>query len=348
MDLVLGIGSGITRFLQKMIDSNKEFAKSIDAVMLSYAIASESPKDFRMIWKRRNIKETYQLPSHIKIFLDNGSFSFATKGYEGSLKAYENFVERVNPEWAPMPRDYIPMKNMTVDEKFGCMIKTMENNQKYAGDRYAMILHGGPAFEEYIKRCQASKEIMSSKYIAVGMYRAERAVFDKLYHYVHTAREAFKDHQLHIFGVGGTRIMIHIAALLGADSIDTVAWYTKSIVWGHIISPNPLRATFSMAEHLTGRRKYSLPKPGDFEDLEKCPCPSCSTVGYEVLKENSDAGDVARITHNVYHLLDERNQVEYHLKNGSYDDWQKERNPELWQRFKQLENAGQSNQLTLF
>ena len=348
MDIILGISPGIAKLATDLFQPNESgihFDK-IDGVMFSYANVKESSREYRKLWKQ-GFHRAYKLPTGAKVFLDNGSYNYATDNtYDGSLKAYENFVEKIQPYWAAQPRDYIPNTAMSSNEIKSCFERTMGNNEKYCEQDYAMILHPGPCFELYLDAFKKSSMLSKSKFVSLGSILGEKSSFNEKCYHISKAREAFPDSHLHILGIGGTRSMVNLSVALGVDAQDSVGWQMKAQRFGHVISPNPAKGTLNVATHLNDRQK--LPSKEDYADLEACECPYCEKYGLKMLEGNEPKSAVARIGHNLWHLTDERDQTAEHVKNGTYDEWQKKRNPKLYNIIRYAQERSKVEQLSLF
>ena len=229
------------------------YIQDIDGVIFSYEHVVNSPRKYQRLWKR-GIREIYRIPKHVKLFLDNGSFGFSSKGYSGSLRAYEVWAQKMEPDWKPMPRDFIPWIEMSDDELTENMNRTIENNLKYSGDDYAMIFHAGPRFEDYLTQFQQEPLLQDPKFIALGSIHGKIQTLSELIYYIKKSKETFPNSHLHLFGVGSMRTTVHIPTLFGVDSIDSAGWYVSASKFGRVISPNIRKQTISIAEHLNERQ----------------------------------------------------------------------------------------------
>jgi len=55
--------------------------------------------------------------------------------------------------------------------------------------------------------------------------------------------------------------------------------------------------------------------------LNECKCPGCQEAGIEGLSVSGTIGFARRATHNLYVLLEELNEIDNRLMNGSYHTW---------------------------
>ena len=361
MDLIIGTNPGIIKMTARCYDETDPlYIEGVDGMMFSYAVALESQKAHRRLWKQ-GFRQGYNLRDEYKIYLDNGSFSFSQQGYTVEPLAYRKFVEQVKPDWYPMPQDYIPGLDMPLDEQWSRMEKTMENNHKWSGSDYAMILHTGACFDEYIKRFKSSEVLMKSKYVALGALASRRLRVSRLtpdsdvsggrstYEYIKETRELFPDAQLHLFGIGGSRSTIHLSALLGADSIDSIAWFTAGGKFGRAVSPVPTKLDVYICS--TNSDKRRKPLKDELEDLEACECPICQEYGLEGLQDPSvGLGVQCRSGHNLYYLIKEKRLVEQHLADGTYQEWHREHyyRPAFHDVTSAIFNPASEKQLSLF
>jgi tRNA-guanine family transglycosylase len=135
-----------------------------------------------------------------------------------------------------------------------------------------------------------------------------QTVLDALVH----VRRTFADKEVHVFGIGGTATL-HLAALLGVDSVDSSGWRNRA---ARGIVQLPGSGDRMVAELGSWRgRKLSLQER---EILRNCPCPTCAYSGLEGLAAGRIAGFCNRATHNLWVLLEEAHWVEDQLMSGTY------------------------------
>ena len=361
MDLIIGVNPGIIKMTARCFDkADPLYIDGIDGMMFSYAVAMESVKIMQRLWKR-GFRSGYDLPDEYSIFLDNGSFSFSQQDYTVNPLSYRKFVEQTQPDWYPQCQDYIPGLDMPLPMQQKCMRKTMANNEAWSGRDYAMVLHAGPCFDEYIKRFKASKTLMNSKYVALGALASRRLRVTRLtpgddlsgdketFEYIKETRETFVDSHLHLFGVGGARATIHLAALLGADSIDSVGWFLAGGKFGRALSPVPSKSDVYICS--TNSEARPAPTREDIADLEACECPTCQEYGLVGLEDPSvGLGVQCRSAHNLYYLVKEKQLVESHLKAGTYKEWHKDHynRPQFHAVTNAIFNPVNETQLSLF
>ena len=160
-------------------------------------------------------------------------FKFSRDGIEVPRQDYEEFVEQAKPDWYAIPQDYIPTPRMEDDEQLKCLKQTMAVNRKYSHDGYVPILHICRHLDKYLNQFEANEGLRSKPIYAIGglvpnllcaaKFMSNGEVLDK----VCQVRTAFADRKLHLFGVGGTATL-HIAVLLGIDSVDSAGWRVRA------------------------------------------------------------------------------------------------------------------------
>src|SRR5206468_9820937 len=150
--------------------------------------------------------------------------------------------------------------------------------------------------------------------IVPNLLRASRAVpyqevLDALIH----VRATFPDRHLHVFGIGGTATL-HLAALLGIDSVDSSGWRNRA-ARGLVQLPG---SGDRMATNL-GKWRGREPSKQEWQRLSRCRCPACKAGGLSALKTDGLRGFCHRATHNLWVLLEEAAWVSKHLSGGTYE-----------------------------
>jgi hypothetical protein len=292
----------------------------LKAVMVSYA-------DFiKMPARRRKAMEqglhTYLgVPKNVSIYLDNGAFYFLRNDGKVDWDEYEAFIKAAQPDWYPIPQDYIPTPKMSDQEQLACLRRTMMVNRAHQGDGYVPVIHISRHLNEYLCQLQAEEQLVTKPGIALGgivpnLLRAPKAmsytdILDNLYQ----ARTKLEKQQLHVFGIGGTATL-HLAALLGIDSVDSSGWRNRG-ARGIIQMPGRGERIVAELGNWRGRR----PDEKEWEMLAKCQCPACQKHGLDGLRANRLHGFCNRATHNLWVLLEEARLIEQHLAKGDYADW---------------------------
>jgi 7-cyano-7-deazaguanine tRNA-ribosyltransferase len=304
-------------------ESSEYYLSQLQAIMISYA-------DFHAMSKRRReamdkgIHESLGIPNKVKIYLDNGAFYFLRREGETSTQDYENFVKEARPDWYPIPQDFIPTPKMDLEEQELCFNKTMNMNLAYqSNSQYIPVVHISSFLEDYINQIQESRELLSKPCIALGgvvpnLLRAPKALsHQKIIDNILQFREAFRNKQLHIFGIGGTATL-HIAALLGINSVDSSGWRNRA-ARGIIQLPGTGERIVAQLGNWRGRELSQK----EVEKLKTCQCPACIKYNLEGLKKKGSEGFWNRATHNLWVLLEEDQLIQTYLTLGieEYQEW---------------------------
>jgi 7-cyano-7-deazaguanine tRNA-ribosyltransferase len=296
------------------------YLPKLQAIMVSYA-------DFHRIPARRRkameqgLHEYLGIPKHIKVYLDNGSFYFSSHDIKVPVQEYCDFVKNAQPNWFPIPQDFIPSPKMTLEEQQNCLELTMDMNCLYWQGDYVPVVHVSIVLEEYVSRLKSYESLLNKEAIALGgivpnLLRASKAMHPKkiLEILIHV-RQEFRDKKLHIFGIGGT-ITLHIAALLGINSVDSSGWRNRA-ARGIVQLPGTGDRIVADLGSWRGRKPTSI----EWEKLSECQCPACKKYGLEGLKANLVQGFCNRATHNLWILIDEARLIQEHLVFGDYKNW---------------------------
>ena len=320
MEIVAGLN--LNSIEPRVWDATSDYHLSkLDAVMVSYAYFHQSPRRCSLAMEI-GLHASLNIPEHVKIYLDNGAFKFSRDGNEVPREKYKEFVETAKPDWHVIPQDYIPAPHMNDDEQLECLQKTMEVNQRYSHDGYVPILHISRHLGEYLRQFEENEKLWKKTSCAIGgivpnLLRAPKAmshgeILDKVYQ----IREKLANRKLHLFGVGGTATL-HVAALLGMDSVDSVGWRVRA---AHGLVQLPGIGDRHVATKL-GTWKIREPSLQEFKKLEKCLCPACKQHGRAGLEAKGTEGFCNRATHNLWTLLEENRKIQKHLKDGTYEKW---------------------------
>lgn len=299
------------------------YLPQLQAVMVSYA-------DFHRMRKRRSeameqgLRKYLGVSEGVKVYLDNGAFYFLSREGEMPIKEYEEFVEKAKPNWFPIPQDFIPTPKMTLEEQKQCFTRTMQMNLAYRDHpSYIPVIHISGFLEEYVVQIQGDKAFLGKPYIALGgivpnLLRAPKAmshkqILDSLLHF----GEAFKEQKLHVFGIGGTATL-HLAALLGINSVDSSGWRNRA-ARGIIQLPGTGERIVAELGNWRGRRVSEEER----KRLEECQCPACQHYGLKGLEVSGGEGFYNRATHNLWILLEEARLIQQHLTLGldKYKEW---------------------------
>lgn len=296
------------------------YLSGLHAIMVSYADFDKSPS------KRRNamqqtLHEHLGVPRGIKVYLDNGAFFFL--GREGGIPCheYEEFVQHAQPDWYPIPQDFIPIPKMDDSAQIECRRRTMDMNRNYEHDGFVPVIHVSRQLDTYLEEFQDNQRLSQKERVALGgivpnLLRMPQAMpYADVLHSVRRTRSELAEKQLHVFGLGGTATL-HLAALFGIDSLDSAGWRNRA---ARGIVQLPGRGDRMVAN--MGSWRGREPNETEWALLTTCPCPACQRFGVTGLKASGIDGFCNRATHNLWVLLREALEIEAHLSDNTYGDW---------------------------
>lgn len=303
---------------------SRYYLQDLRAVMVSYADLHRMPTRKRAAMEQ-GLHTYLGISEEKRVYLDNGAFYFLSRGGETPAEEYEEFVNRAKPDWYPVPRDYIPAPAMTLGEQKVCFDRTMRVNLAYEHDGYVPVMHVGRFLDDYVVGIGANLKLSEKRHIALGgivpnLLRKPKAVpyqtvLDALMH----VRRAFADKEVHVFGIGGTATL-HLAALLGVDSVDSSGWRNRA---ARGIVQLPGSGDRMVAE--LGSWRGRMLSEQEWEALRACPCPACELYGLKGLAASRIEGFCNRATHNLWVLLEEARWIADHLESGTYRERYKDR-----------------------
>ncbi|MFQ5580849.1 MAG: hypothetical protein ACE5FZ_09565, partial [Nitrospiria bacterium] len=299
------------------------YLPNLTAVMVSYADFDKAPVLRRRVMRFAQGLRTYlNLPDTTQVYLDNGAFSFLRRHREVPRQEYEEFVKRASPDWYAIPQDYIPTPRMSDEEQLDCLQRTMQVNRNYRHDGYVPVIHISRHLAAYLHQLQADERLLESKNaVALGgivpnLLKMPKAMKpENVLDSVRQVRAELTGKKLHIFGVGGIATL-HLAALLGVDSVDSAGWRNRA-ARGIVQLPGRGERIVANLGNWRGRE----PDEQEWEMLRNCPCPACQEFGVETLQVSGMQGFCCRATHNLWTLLDEARQIDEHLAAGTYEVW---------------------------
>jgi len=263
-------------------------------------------------------------PEEVAVYLDNGAFYFLNKGGETPRQEYQDFVRQAQPDWYAIPQDYIPTPRMSDTEQLDCLQRTMEVNRTYQRDGYVPVIHISRHIGQYLREFLSDERLRAKPAVALGgivpnLLRARKAMpYSNVLDSMRQARVELADKQLHVFGIGGTATL-HLAALLDVDSVDSSGWRNRA---ARGIVQLPGRGDRMVAN--LGSWRGREPDEDEWDALAACPCPACRQFGIEGLEASRIYGFCNRAAHNLWTLLDEAQQIEDHLADGTYETWYSE------------------------
>lgn len=303
---------------------SEHYLSDLGAIMVSYA-------GFHTMRKARNeamekgLHEFLGAPRSTSVYLDNGAFYFLKRKGEIPVDEYNEFVSNAQPDWYPVPREYIPSPSMCRTTHLRYYEKTMEANLAYQEDGYVPVIHVGRALHKYLDSVKASEQLMAKSAFAIGgivpnLLRAPKAVsYDQVLKGLWKVRRELTEKKLHVFGMGGTAT-IHLAALMGFDSVDSSGWRNRA-ARGIVQLPGTGDRIIAELGNWRGRRVDNREEA----ILTRCKCPTCVKCGTEGLKRSGSLGFCNRATHNLWVLLKEARWVEERLEKGNYEQYYRRR-----------------------
>ena len=261
------------------------------------------------------------VPHELQIFLDNGAFSLLNGGSAPQAGEYEAFVAKARPDWYPIPLDFIPSPSMEASAQRERFEQTMSMNRAYRHDGFVPVAHVGPHLEEFVQAIGADRQLASKASIALGgivpnlLRRSKARPYPQVLAALRQMRHKFQRQQIHVFGIGGTATL-HLAALLGIDSVDSSGWRNRA-ARGLIQLPGTGDRIVTQLGNWRGRGLNDA----EVARLNACGCPPCQQFGHDSIRARGLAGASHRAVHNLWVLLNESRLIEEHLAAGTYRQW---------------------------
>jgi len=293
------------------------FVASLRAVMVSYGDFHQMPSQ-RKKAQEVGLHRYLGVPRRVKVYLDNGAFYFLRSGLSGVRKDYQEFVEMAKPDWYPIAFDVIPTPQMSDLTQADCYGQTMQANRAFGHDGYVPVIHVSRMLEKYVSAVQRNPKLSGKNRIALGaivpnLLRAPKAMsYESVLSNLLSVRKTFPEKDIHVFGIGGTAT-VHLAGLLGIDSIDSSGWRNRA-ARGIVQLPG---SGDRMVANL-GKWRGRSPNTDEWRKLRNCPCPACGAHGVRGLKASGVKGFCNRATHNLWVLLEEARWLEKHISNDRY------------------------------
>ncbi len=314
-------GLSLKNLKPRVWDPNSlHYIPELQAVMVSYADFHRMPARKRKAMEQ-GLHAYLSVPETVKVYLDNGAFYFLSRDGEIPKKDYEQFVKEAKPDWWPIPMDFIPTPKMTQEQQEDCFTRTMFVNREYHQDGYVPVIHISRLLDRYFVEIKAHDRLSRKPAIALGgivpnLLRAPKAMpYTQILDSLQRVRREFARKQIHVFGIGGTATL-HLAALLGVDSVDSSGWRNRA-ARGIVQLPGSGDRVVAELGNWRGRR----PSQVEWSRLEECKCPACQQHGVDGLKAKGIQGFCNRATHNLWTLLEEAKLIEKHLVAGTYARW---------------------------
>jgi 7-cyano-7-deazaguanine tRNA-ribosyltransferase len=293
------------------------YLPALRAIMVSYGDFHQMPMHEEAAVKQ-GLRKFLSAPAHIRIFLDNGAFYFARKKGHPDQRKYREFIRQAKPYWYPVRFDAIPIPQMNARKQRACYEQTMRFNRAYQHDGYVPVIHVCSLLDEYVEALKRNPQLLQKKSLALGgmvpnLLRSPKALgYDKILSGLQKVREEFPKKHLHVFGIGGTATL-HLAYLLGVDSIDSSGWRNRA-ARGIVQLPG----TGDRSAVKFGNWRGRAPNKSEWDVLRNCRCPACKNFGVRGLKRRGIGGFCNRATHNLYVLLEEASWLERQTEKQSY------------------------------
>lgn len=318
MEIVAGIT--FKQFEPRVWDPESPYyLPRLRAVMVSFTDFHRNKK-LREQTLKHGIHKALGIPKNVRIYLDNGAFGNIRAGRELPVDAYWEFVTKAKPHWYPVPADFIPLPDMSEAEQRACYRKTMKYNRDYSFDGCVPVIHAGEKLPQYLKAIKAHEALSQKKELALGglvpqfLQTKGTGPRTRAIDFILTVRQQF-DGKIHAFGIGGTATL-HLAALLGLDSIDSAGWRNRA-ARGMIQLPGHGERLLTQLGSWQGRELSRKERAL----LKECECPGCRQAGIRGLSASGTVGFARRATHNLYVLLEELIEVEARIKHDTYQSW---------------------------
>ncbi len=295
------------------------FVPTLRAVMASYGEFHQMPAQLEKATEL-GLRKYIGVPDGTSVYLDNGAFYFLRTGAEAERRKYTEFVKKAKPDWYPIAFDVIPTPKMSNAQQRRCFERTMNANRAYNRDGFVPVIHVSSMLDNYVKAIARSPKLSSKKRIALGaivpnLLRAPKALsYDTVLQNLSHVRATFDRKSLHVFGIGGNAT-IHLAALLGIDSVDSSGWRNRAARGIVQLAGSGDRMISNL-----GKWRGRIPTTEEWIRLAKCRCPACKANGVKGLKSDGLSGFCNRATHNLWTLLEEARWTEKHLRAGTYID----------------------------
>ncbi len=260
-------------------------------------------------------------PNHFKVFLDNGAFHALSKGWNVTDNDYTEFVEQAKPDWYPIPKDFIPIPSMSVQQQRSFYQRTMQMNRSYRHDGYVPIIHVGRYLDSYLDSIKEDEALRKKSQFGLGglvpnlLRKPKSPGYELIIESIRKVRNSLKNKKIHVFGIGGVSTL-HVAALLRLDSLDSSGWRNRAV---HGIIQLPGKGDRMVAKF--GSWNIRELSRNEINELRTCSCPACLNYGIKGLKQGGSQGFSNRAIHNLYVLIEEMKLIEKHQRLGDYRDW---------------------------
>lgn len=318
--MLIVAGTTLKQLEPRVWDPNSQYyLPKLGAIMVSFA-EFQGAKTLREKALAEGLHSALGAAKDIQVYLDNGAFSSIRSGKTPESRAYWKFVKEVKPDWYPIPADFIPLPSMSAAEQHKCFRKTMYYNRAYSFDGCVPVVHAGVKLDNYLRAFAAHNDLRRKRQLALGglvpqlLQTHGTGPKTKAVDSIVTVRQKFRG-EIHVFGIGGTATL-HLAAILGLDSVDSSGWRNRA---ARGIIQLPGRGDRLLAD--LGKWRGRKLNKTEREMLESCQCPGCTEAGVKGLKASGAIGFYRRATHNLHVLLNELEEIEKRLDDETYKEW---------------------------
>jgi hypothetical protein len=267
------------------------------------------------------LREFLGLPNDYQVFIDNGAFHSLTHEVPFDVRGYRRFIGKADADWYPIPVEHIPHPSMSRRKQRDLYRKTMIYNRGYAPQGFVPIAHVGACLPQFLDCFERMNRKTTVERLGLGamvpfLLRGKgsdgrtRVVDDII-----SVRSRLPDTRIHGFGIGGTATL-HIAAVLGLDSVDSSGWRNRAA--RGIVQ---LRGTGDRVVADFGKWRGRRLSPKERKGLCDCGCPSCRVGGPRGLEKGGIVGFASRATHNLWVLAEEAAEIGRRFSDPSYYEW---------------------------
>lgn len=299
--------------------SSPEWVRGLTAVMLSFDEFRQRPLLLRKA-ERQGLSAVLAArglqSADLRIFLDNGAFACLRRGDEPAVEEFRRFVAAVRPAWYPVPADFIPLPSYSRRRQRMLFERTVAVLEAHKGDGYCPVVHPGPWLDGYL---DALHRLGQRRQLALGglvphLLNSPGACRRQTIALLRRVRRQFPG-RIHAFGIGGI-ITLHLAAALGIDTADSSGWRQRAARGLILLRGRGERQAVKLGSWL-GRPLTAA----EWDQLDRCRCPTCRTHGSGALRAKDLPGFVGRAVHNLHVLLGEARLINRHLRAGDFAAW---------------------------
>jgi hypothetical protein len=294
-----------------------DHTRRLAAVMLSFDEFRRRPAMLRQALAK-GLFSTLGVPADtsLHIYLDNGAFAYHKRNDEPAIAEYLQFVRAVKPTWYPVPADYIPLPNQSSYHQRRLFERTVAVMEAHSENGFCPVIHPGPWLDRYmdaLARLNLTRQVALGGLVPHLLSRPGAQRRGTIVSLGRTCR--MFPGRIHAFGIGGV-VTLHLAAALGVHSADSSGWRQRA-AYGLVL----LRGRSERQAVQLGKWRGRALTPDDWQELERCRCPTCRRYGPEGLRAEGLFGFSCRAVHNLTVLLDEGELIRRHQATGDFAVW---------------------------